>query len=120
MSCFPSATCFPPVSLRPGSLTNRTSFLPAGARATTQPLPRFGGNKSPRHVEGSACQIGMPAQVAAAVTQALFGFVNKAALNAQIIARLDAELLRYAQAAREAQAGASDEQSCVENKYDIR
>ena len=46
--------------------------------------------------------------------------MNKQALVEQIIAGLDAELVRYAQAAREAQAGATDEQSRAENKYDTR
>ncbi len=46
--------------------------------------------------------------------------MNKPHLIEQIIAALDAELLRYAQAAREAQAGATDEQSRAENKYDTR
>lgn len=46
--------------------------------------------------------------------------MNKQSLVEQIIAHLDAELLRYAQAAREAQAGATDEQNRAENKYDTR
>ena len=46
--------------------------------------------------------------------------MNKQAIVEQIIAHLDAELLRYTQAAREAQAGATDEQNRAENKYDTR
>ena len=46
--------------------------------------------------------------------------MNKQSLIEQIIAHLDAELLRYTQAAREAQAGATDEQNRAENKYDTR
>ena len=46
--------------------------------------------------------------------------MDKRSLVGQILDRLDAELLRYAQAAREAQAGATDEQSRAENKYDTR
>ena len=46
--------------------------------------------------------------------------MHKSSLIAQIIAYLDAELLRYAKAARVAQADATDEQSRAENKYDTR
>ncbi len=46
--------------------------------------------------------------------------MNKAAIVAQIIGQLDAELERAAHAAREAQAGATDPQSKAENKYDTR
>ncbi len=46
--------------------------------------------------------------------------MNKQALVAQIIAHLDAELSRYARAAKAAQADATDEQSRAENKYDTR
>ena len=46
--------------------------------------------------------------------------MHKPSLIAQIIAHLDAELLRYARAARAAQADATDEQSRAENKYDTR
>lgn len=46
--------------------------------------------------------------------------VNKSAVLEQILAHLDAELLRYAKAARAAQADATDEQSRAENKYDTR
>ena len=46
--------------------------------------------------------------------------VNKRAVIAEIIAGLDAELARYAHAARDAQADATDEQSRAENKYDTR
>lgn len=46
--------------------------------------------------------------------------MNKQAIVEQTIAHLDAELLRYTQAAREAQAGATDEQNKAENKYDTR
>ena len=46
--------------------------------------------------------------------------MNKAAIVAQIIGQLDAELERFARAARDAQAGATDEQSKPENKYDTR
>ena len=46
--------------------------------------------------------------------------MNKAAIVADIIAQLDAELERYARAARDAQTGATDEQSKPENKYDTR
>lgn len=46
--------------------------------------------------------------------------VNKASVVQQIIARLDAELLRYAKAAQVAHAEATDEQSRAENKYDTR
>jgi transcription elongation GreA/GreB family factor len=46
--------------------------------------------------------------------------VNKQFLVAQIIARLDADLLRYAKAALATQAAATDEQSRAENKYDTR
>ncbi len=46
--------------------------------------------------------------------------MNKASLIAQIVTQLDAELLRYATAARAAQADATDEQSRAENKYDTR
>lgn len=46
--------------------------------------------------------------------------INKQALIAQILAQLDAELRRYAHAARVAQAEATDEQSRAENKYDTR
>ena len=51
---------------------------------------------------------------------AYFPRVNKQTLIAQIIAHLDAELSRYARAARAAQADATDEQSRAENKYDTR
>lgn len=46
--------------------------------------------------------------------------VNKPLLVGQILAGLDAELLRSTQAAREAAAGATDEQNRAENKYDTR
>ena len=46
--------------------------------------------------------------------------MNKQFIIEQIIARLDAELARYAKAARAAQADATDEQSKAENKYDTR
>ena len=46
--------------------------------------------------------------------------MNKKVLVARIIAQLDVELARYAQAARAAQADATDEQSRAENKYDTR
>lgn len=46
--------------------------------------------------------------------------MNKAAIVAQIIGQLDAELARAARAARDAQAGATDPQSKAENKYDTR
>ncbi len=46
--------------------------------------------------------------------------MNKHLLVERIIASLDAELLRYAKAARVAQAEAIDEQSRAENKYDTR
>lgn len=46
--------------------------------------------------------------------------MNKASVVQQIIARLDAELLRYAKAAQAAHAEATDEQSRAENKYDTR
>ncbi len=46
--------------------------------------------------------------------------MNKPLLIAQILAHLDAGASRYAGAAREAQAGATDEQSRAENKYDTR
>ncbi len=45
---------------------------------------------------------------------------DKALIIAKLIEQLDAELARYARAAREAQAGATDEQSKPENKYDTR
>ena len=46
--------------------------------------------------------------------------VNKPAIVSEIIARLDAELRRYAKAAQDAHAEATDEQSRAENKYDTR
>ena len=46
--------------------------------------------------------------------------MDKAAIVALVLAKLDLELERYARAAREAQAGATDEQSKAENKYDTR
>ncbi len=46
--------------------------------------------------------------------------MNKHLLVAQIIAQLDAELQRAANAARTAQAEATDDQSKAENKYDTR
>ncbi len=46
--------------------------------------------------------------------------MNKRTVIAEIIAGLDAELARYTQAARAAQADATDEQSRAENKYDTR
>ena len=46
--------------------------------------------------------------------------MNKAAIVARIIDQLDAELERFARAADDAQAGATDEQSKAENKYDTR
>ena len=46
--------------------------------------------------------------------------MNKTDLVARIVAHLDAELARYFQAARAAQADATDEQSRAENKYDTR
>lgn len=46
--------------------------------------------------------------------------MNKAAIVALVLEKLDVELERYARAAREAQAGATDEQSKAENKYDTR
>ena len=46
--------------------------------------------------------------------------MNKRTVIAKIIAGLDAELARYTEAARAAQADATDEQSRAENKYDTR
>ncbi len=46
--------------------------------------------------------------------------VKKELLVAQVIAHLDAELDRYAKAARVAHSEATDEQSRAENKYDTR
>ena len=46
--------------------------------------------------------------------------MDKRAVIGQIVARLDAELARYTQAARAAQADATDDQSRAENKYDTR
>ncbi len=46
--------------------------------------------------------------------------MNKRAVIAEILAGLDVELARYTQAARAAQADATDEQSRAENKYDTR
>ena len=46
--------------------------------------------------------------------------MNKQLVVEQIIAHLDAELLRYAKAARVAHSEATDEQSRAENKYDTR
>ena len=46
--------------------------------------------------------------------------MNKASLVARIIAQLDAELQRSANAARVAQAEATDDQSRAEHKYDTR
>ena len=46
--------------------------------------------------------------------------MNKQFVVEQILAHLDAELLRYAKAARVAHAEATDEQSRAENKYDTR
>ena len=46
--------------------------------------------------------------------------MNKAFVVQHIIARLDAELRRYAKAAQAAHAEATDEQSRAENKYDTR
>ncbi|MBE7156826.1 MAG: transcription elongation factor GreAB [Rhodospirillales bacterium] len=46
--------------------------------------------------------------------------MNKASVVQQVIAHLDAELLRYAKAARVAHREATDEQSRAENKYDTR
>ncbi len=46
--------------------------------------------------------------------------MNKPFLIAQIIARLDAELRRYARAAQVAHTEATDEHSRAENKYDTR
>ena len=49
-----------------------------------------------------------------------FSGEEKPLIIARVIAHLDAEVLRYAQAARAAQADATDEQSRAENKYDTR
>ena len=49
-----------------------------------------------------------------------FVLVDKRTLIQQILGHLDAELLRYAKAARAAEAEATDEQSRAENKYDTR
>ena len=46
--------------------------------------------------------------------------MNKQAIVNEIVARLDAELRRYAKAAQVAHAEATDEQSRAENKYDTR
>ena len=46
--------------------------------------------------------------------------MNKPSVVGQIISHLDAELLRYAKAARVAHSEATDEQSRAENKYDTR
>lgn len=46
--------------------------------------------------------------------------VHKASIVQQVVARLDAELRRYAKAAQIARAEATDEQSLAENKYDTR
>ena len=46
--------------------------------------------------------------------------MNKQTIVNEIIARLDAELHRYAKAAQVAHAEATDEQSRAENKYDTR
>ena len=46
--------------------------------------------------------------------------MNKQTIIEHIVAHLDAELLRYAKAARVAHSEATDEQSRAENKYDTR
>ena len=46
--------------------------------------------------------------------------MDKRRLIDQLLAHLDAELDRYTHAARAAQAGATDDQSRAENKYDTR
>ena len=46
--------------------------------------------------------------------------MNKREVLEKIVARLDEELARYTQAARNAQADATDDQSRAENKYDTR
>ena len=46
--------------------------------------------------------------------------MNKQTIVNEIVARLDAELRRYAKAAQVAHAEATDEQSRAENKYDTR
>ncbi len=46
--------------------------------------------------------------------------MDKRSLIDQLLTHLDAELDRYTQAARAAQAGATDDQSRAENKYDTR